>query len=223
MINGRIRFSKDGECKYISHLDLNRVMLRAVQKSGIEIWHTEGFNRHAYITFALPLSLGMSSYCETMDFRLLNDAEDMASVPERMNACLPSGIRVLSCFEQKHKPADIASAEYESLISPYDSDKQISLEELLSKIEAFLSLPEIMTEKKTKKGKKQIDLRPCILSSSAQIAEEGVRLTLTLPAGSQTNINPNLLLDALADHCGFEMYTQTERKRIMTKDGEDFV
>ncbi|MBQ2357606.1 MAG: DUF2344 domain-containing protein, partial [Ruminococcus sp.] len=44
MKNVRIWFKKDFECRYISHLDLNRTMLRALHKSRIPIWHTEGFN-----------------------------------------------------------------------------------------------------------------------------------------------------------------------------------
>ena len=99
MKNARVFFEKTGPARYISHLDLNRVMLRAIAKSGLNIWHTEGFHQHAYITFAQPLSLGFSSCCESMDFRLLNDDEDMAAVPARLNACLPDGLRVLRCAE----------------------------------------------------------------------------------------------------------------------------
>ena len=62
MKNVRVFFEKHGPCKYISHLDTNRVMLRAIGKSRLDIWYTEGFNRHAYITFALPLSLGFASF-----------------------------------------------------------------------------------------------------------------------------------------------------------------
>ena len=58
MRNVRIWFVKDFECRYISHLDLNRTMLRALHKSKLPIWHTEGFNPHPFATFPLPLSLG---------------------------------------------------------------------------------------------------------------------------------------------------------------------
>ncbi|MBQ9964192.1 MAG: DUF2344 domain-containing protein, partial [Clostridia bacterium] len=54
----RITFSKTGSARYISHLDLNRTMTRAVRRAGLPIWYTEGFNRHPYLTFAAPLSLG---------------------------------------------------------------------------------------------------------------------------------------------------------------------
>ena len=92
MRNVRVFFKKFAECRYISHLDLNRVMLRAVGKSRLNVWRTEGFNQHAYITFALPLSLGFSSERESMDFRLLDDEMDLSLIPDMLNACLPQGI-----------------------------------------------------------------------------------------------------------------------------------
>ena len=112
MKNVRVFYRKFGSCKYISHLDTNRVMLRAIGKSGLNIWRTEGFNQHAYITFALPLSLGFGSECESMDFRVLDDNEDLSAIPDRLNSCLPEGIRVFRCAESVHKPAAIDSAAW---------------------------------------------------------------------------------------------------------------
>ena len=71
--NVRIWFKKDYECRYISHLDLNRCMLRALHKSKIPIWHTEGFNPHPFATFPLPLSLGFRGINECMDVKLEDD------------------------------------------------------------------------------------------------------------------------------------------------------
>ena len=142
MKNVRVFYRKFGSCKYISHLDTNRVMLRAIGKSGLNIWRTEGFNQHAYITFALPLSLGFGSECESMDFRVLDDNEDLSAIPERLNACLPEGIRVFRCAESVHKPAAIDSAKYAVRLEPM-TEGEISFKELKEKLTAFVSLPEI--------------------------------------------------------------------------------
>ena len=69
----RLFFKKNGPLKFVSHLDMNRVMIRLLRLSKVPVWYTEGFNRHPYITFALPLSLGFSSEYEVMDFRFDND------------------------------------------------------------------------------------------------------------------------------------------------------
>ena len=220
MKNVRVFYRKDGPCKYISHLDTNRVMIRAIGKSRLNIWHTEGFHQHAYITFALPLSLGFASECESMDFRVLEDNEDLSAIPERLNACLPDGIRVFRCAESVHKPAAIESAKYAVQIEPMN-DGDISFEELSKKWNAFLSLPEIITQKKTKKGMKDVDLKPYILAYEPLTGEK-VRFDLTLPAGATLNINPNLLISAFADSIGVELYAAVTRVGIYIKGGEDF-
>lgn len=220
MKNVRIIFSKDGACKYISHLDLNRVMLRAVGKSRLNIWHTEGFHQHAYITFALPLSLGCASSCESMDFRLLDDDADLSEIPAKLNPCLPEGIRVLSCAEAKYKPADIDSATYDVRIEPM-TDGEISDKELCERLNAFLTQPEIIVEKKTKKGMKNIDLKTYILSCETDDSV-GVSMTLRLPAGTTLNINPSLLTGAFSAYCGVDLHAEMIRTGIFTKEGKPF-
>ena len=220
MKNARVFFEKFGPCRYISHLDLNRVMLRAVGKSGLNVWHTEGFHQHAYITFALPLSLGFASTCESMDFRLLNDDEDMDAVPERLNACLPEGLRVLRCAEAVRKPAAIASAVYDIRIEPMN-DNEISNKELYDQLEAFLSQPQIIVEKKTKKGMKNVDLKAYILACETE-EDDPVRLCLKLPAGGSLNINPALFITALGEYAGAALYADVTRTAIETQEGEPF-
>lgn len=220
MKNVRVFYRKTGACKYISHLDTNRVMIRAVGKSRLNIWRTEGFNQHAYITFALPLSLGFASECESMDFRVLDDSEDLDAIPGRLNACLPEGIRVFRCAEAVHKPADIDSAKYTVVLEAME-ENDISDKELSENWNAFLQRPEIIVEKKTKKGMKNVDLKPYLLAYEP-LGGAGLCFSLTLPAGSSLNINPNLLIGAFADSIGKELYADITRVGIYTKGGEDF-
>lgn len=220
MKNVRIFFSKDGPAKYISHLDLNRVMLRALGMSRIPVWRTEGFHQHAYITFALPLSLGYASTCESMDFRLTEDDTDMSDIPDRLNAYLPEGIRVLRCAEAAHKPADIVSASYDIRILPMEDD-EISVKELYNQLNAFLAQSAIIVSKKTKKGAKDVDLKEYILACEIVEGDE-VRLRMTLPAGGSLNINPSLFVTALSEYAGAELYADVTRTGIYTGEGADF-
>ena len=84
----RLRFSKTGRCKYISHLDINRCMARAFSRAEIPLWFTEGFNPHPYMSFSLPLSLGVESLCESVDIRLIEEISN-DEVKQRMNDALP--------------------------------------------------------------------------------------------------------------------------------------
>ena len=58
MFEVRLWLSKQGRIKYVSHLDMFRLMQRAVRRAEIPLWYTEGFNPHPYISFLLALSLG---------------------------------------------------------------------------------------------------------------------------------------------------------------------
>ena len=89
----RLRFEKTGRAVYISHLDLMATMQRAFARAGLELKYSEGFNPHPLISILLPLSVGTASVCELMDFRLREDTE-LGTLPERLTAALPEGIRV---------------------------------------------------------------------------------------------------------------------------------
>ena len=87
-IDYRVFYSKTGRLKYISHLDVNRLMQRALKRSGLPVWYTEGFNPHIYITFALPLALGLESFYEVMDFRLTAELSEKEII-RRLHTALP--------------------------------------------------------------------------------------------------------------------------------------
>ena len=110
MIRLRAIFEKKDRAKYISHLDLNRCMLRTFRRSGLPIWYTEGFNPHPYFSFALALSLGYESSCEILDFNL-NEELPFEEIKDKLNAVMPSGMKIISVAEQKLKITAIASAE----------------------------------------------------------------------------------------------------------------
>ena len=73
----RIWFTKTGEASYISLLDLQRVMQRALKRSGLPVWYTLGFNPHIYMTFACPLPLGQESLVESVDVKTETEAPDL--------------------------------------------------------------------------------------------------------------------------------------------------
>ena len=112
MRNVRIWFVKDFECRYISHLDLNRTMLRALHKSKLPIWHTEGFNPHPFATFPLPLSLGFRGVNECMDVKLEDDNYSLEEIIPKLNDCLPRGIRVFDATEAVMKAGKVAFASF---------------------------------------------------------------------------------------------------------------
>lgn len=188
----RVLFEKTGPAKYISHLDLNRSMGRVIRRAGISIWYTEGYNPHAFFTFALPLSLGMNGYYETMDFKLIDDEITFEEVKDRLNKCLPDGIVVKEVFEPEMKHTAVAFADF----TIYTSIEGCDCEEQFKDWKNYLNQEQIVISKKTKSGKiKEIDLKSHIKEFKLKITENTIRLKMTLPAGCFENINPMLLVD----------------------------
>ena len=214
----RAFYRKEGRAKYISHLDLYRTIQRSFQRSRLPIWFTQGFNPHIYLTFALPIALGYEGVEESFDFRLRENLSE-AEVISRLNAALPEGIVITRIAAPEKKVEEIEKAEYSLLFS----SKNIPSGELLAKFDAFLSQDSILTEKRTKKGPKQIDLKPSVFASKTGLLGDAVSLDITLPAGIFQNINPTLLTDAFAAAAGLELdYRMIRRSRILCKDGSPF-
>lgn len=193
----RVFYKKIGRIKYISHLDIVRCISRALKRSGLPVWHTLGFNPHIYVTFALPLSLGYESLCESMDFRLTEDIP-MQEVIDRLNSVLPEGLTAYKAQFVKDKPETICWADYE-VTQEFD---EIDAAQAAERFAGFCARDSIEVVKKTKKGDKTIDIKPCI--SVRDVKAEGNTLTFTMrcAAGTSLNINPSLAIDAFAEQCG---------------------
>lgn len=91
----RMLFEKNGTAVWMSHLDTMRLMQRAFRRAGVILHHSQGFTPHAYVSMLLPLSVGVESVCEIMEYEL---DTDLKLTPEEMNAVLPEGIRVLNVY-----------------------------------------------------------------------------------------------------------------------------
>ncbi len=218
MTTVRIWFRKEGTARYISHLDLNRCMARAIRRARLPVWCTEGFNPHPFLTFALPLSLGVTGLNESMDIKM-EQMPDPDEVKKQLNAVLPAGLTVISVAQAEQKPGLIAAADYEVELL----ECSVPLAEAMSRTASFFQQETIMARKKNKKGEwRDLDLKPLILQAFLRKKSESLVLSLRLPAGSGENVNPALLLDALFDYGGFAARPETTRTEMRTASGEIF-
>lgn len=222
MAEHRLLFSKVGRARYISHLDLMRTFQRAFFRAGIPIKHTEGFNPHAFVSIALPLSVGASSDCEFLEFGLLGDISE-EEVPERMNVALPEGIIVHRCYRAERPIKALAYLEYE-ITFEYESGlpqgAQAALAELLSR-------DSLVVEKKSKKAKAgftQVDIIPLIHGQcKLEAGERELRLRAVL-AAQNPGLNPELIRAAFCRE--YEEFTPDyvsfHRARALDGDGRTF-
>lgn len=211
----RMWFTKTGNLKFISHLDLNRFMQRALKRAKLPLWHTEGFNPHPYVTFALPLSLGQESECEIVDFRL---TQPMAAteVKEAIQAVFPPEMTVLQVAPPIQKAKMIAFSAYRIVLPGLSAHKDT--------VTNFLCQPSIPVVKRTKKGgETTVDLAPALREVVLKIQKNDLIISLQLPAGSTLNLNPTLLTGVLLQT--LSMSNQPvfiTRTAILTADGQAF-
>ncbi len=196
--------------KFISHLDMTRFMSRLISKSKIPVWYTEGFNRHIYMNFAVPLSLGFEGLYEILEIRIIDDNFSNTDCLKALNSVTVEGIEFMAVCDQKQNMKDIGFAEFKLYF-----DKDVP-----EKMENFLKSESILCEKKGKKGKiKEIDLIPKIKSFSINANV----LTLVLVAGNEDNLNPSLVMDTFfAKTETKSQFYSVERISILNKNGEIF-
>lgn len=216
----RLRFSKTGQAKYISHLDTNRVFSRAFARAKINLWYTQGFNPRPYMSFSLPLSLGVESYCENVDIRIIDDLTD-EEIKIRVNDALPLGIRVVDVYDDFMDCHDIVYSDY---VYKFEfKDNELALE----KIKAVLENDAIMAQKKAKQGKRRVlketDIKQFIVKYNISIRDDNIILNIRLLAGPDKNLNPTLLFDTIIRLIDMDYeWKSIGRINLLTKDFKEY-
>lgn len=215
----RIRFVKGNEVKYIPHLDMLRLYQRAVRRANIPIAYSQGFNPHQQMSFAQPLSVGVTGISEYMDIETVNEIIPKDFI-EKLNKCLPEGtfvrdIRIVK-DEEKNSMAAVEAASY-CITLDKDIDK---LQEVILK---FLSEKDLIVEKKSKKSTKAVNIRDNIFELKA---EDNKKLYALIAAGSNKNLKAELLVECLYKYMGWELNPykiKYERQDLFKLYGEDFI
>lgn len=217
----RLRFAKEGRLKYISHLDINRAMSRALKRAQIPLWYTEGFNPHPYMSFSLPLSLGVESLCESVDLRITGDI-DNDEIKKRMNSVLPDGLRIIDVYDDFRDCSEIVYSDY--VYKFLFEDNEAALE----KIKAVLNCDEILALKKSKKGRKRVlketNIKPFIDKFSISIRNNYIVLNIRLLAGTEKNLNPSLLFDTIIRLIDMDFqWKSISRIALLDKNYKEFI
>lgn len=208
MSNYRVIFSKKGCLSFISHLDFNHSFIRILKRAGLPLRYSEGYNPRPKIVFGLPLSVGMEGENEIVDIGL---AEDLAceEVKERLARAVPCELIIKDVYIPENKVKNIRYAEYTVKFENYSADT--------GKICDILSNPPQVL-KHTKSGDKMTDIKPMIISYSADIENGSTILYLTLTAFDSNYLNPEYVVASL-NNAGMnlpEEYTITREKIIFS-------
>lgn len=235
----RIKFRKQGPLRFIGHLDVMRYFQKVMRRAEVAIRYSEGFSPHQIMSFASPLSVGLTSCGEYMDIEV-HATEDSQEMIRRINEVSAEGLEILSYRllpdEAKNAMSQVAAADYavwfKDEYKPESGEKERAFWKRVADFGRKESIP---YTKQTKKGERAVDLKPLIceiradqrglVSPSANLDEKKTPcLFLRLLSGSAANGKPEQLLEAFCLEEGLEWRPfafQVEREELYAAEEKD--
>ena len=193
----RVKFRKYGPIRFIGHLDVMRFFQKAIRRAQIDIAYSGGFSPHQIMSFAAPLGVGLESNGEYMDIEV-NSILSCEDVKNRLNGASVPGIEVTSVkiLPQKagNAMASVAAASY-TVRFREGRGPVCSISEALP---VFLAKEQILITKETKKGSREVDLKPGIY----ELTWQDNAFFMLVDASSAGNIKPSQIIEALLSDNG---------------------
>lgn len=213
----RVRFSKTGPVTYVSHLDLVRNVMRALVKSRLPLWYTEGFNPKPKLTFASSLSVGCAGERELFDVKVTEEISD-EEICRILSAAMPDGIDVIEAYTPDKKFSEVRWAENEIVF--HLEEPAADAEALCREIETLFDRP-VVVMKRSKSGEKETDISPMVKAVSARADKDSITVTAVTAADSAGYLNPVYVAQTVSAMVGFPpvKYHSLTRKKLLAADG----
>ena len=178
----RIQFAKTGSMALLSHLDLMRLLERALRRSGLPISFTGGFHPLPRVQIALALPLGAEADGEWMDMEF-TEALDPLQLQQGLQPLLPPGITLLSVAEVPVSSPSL-SQEIRAAVWSFDVELESGMTlDWSPAIAALLAADQLMWHDTDKKGRpRSRDCRSVLRRLDVLSGQEGSRLRLRLEA-----------------------------------------
>ena len=215
----RLLFEKTGNAVWISHLDLMRLFQRAFKRAGLFLKHTQGFNPRPSVSIALPLSVGVESCCELLEFELDGDTVPCDEIKERLNAALVDGITVREVYDFGRKYRDLSLLEC-AVILKYDAGIPDGAEQ---EIKSLFALPSLILPKKTKNGIQEQDIIPMIRRLDVNCIDKTTIELQALICCQNPTLNPAQLVLAIEMNLNTLAPSYSRCKRIEIYDEKETV
>lgn len=215
----RLLFVKEAQAAYISHLDLMRTFQRCFPRTELDIRHTQGYHPHPILSIVLPLPVGQSSDCELLDFEVTQDT-DGSGIADKLNTGMPTGIRVLDCYEARRPVRELDSLRADVTLE-YDAGVP---EGAAEQLQALLSRDSLVIQKRTKRKElADVDIAPMICRAAVTADEHNLYLDITVQA-QNPGLNPQLVEKAIAAYLPqlTPDFIRVRRRAILDADGQDF-
>lgn len=200
----RVRYTKTGKMRFLSHHDVLRLFERALRRTGLPLRMTEGYNPHPIISFPTALGLGIESLDEVMEFELSSWIAPKA-LQQQLGAQLPEGFAVTSveAFARKAR-SFVDFVEYEAQVPGQEQG-------LAERIARFLAQREAVVERASDKGSKKVEIRQYVMALEC----EGDRIFARIRVTDAGTAKPEEVLRAL----GLEVGKSVRIRKTYTEVG----
>ena len=215
----RLLFVKEAQASYISHLDLMRTFQRCFPRTELDIKHPQGYLPHPIISIVLPLPVGQSSDCELLDFEE-TQTSDGSGIAEKLNSGMPTGIRVLDCYEAKRPIRELDSLRADVTLE-YDAGVPEGAAERLREL---LARDTLVIQKRTKRKElADVDIAPMIRKADVMADDHNVFINITVQA-QNPGLNPQLIEKAIAAYLPALTpdFARVRRRAILDANGQNF-
>lgn len=214
----RALFEKTGNAVWISHLDLMRLFQRAFKRAKLPLTHTQGYNPRPSVSIALPLSVGVESDCELLDFELDGMNVPCEEICHRLNEVLVEGIRVRMVYENGAKIKNLALLR--SVVTlQYDTGVPA---DCANAIHELLSRPSLTVQKKGKSGIVDQDIVPMIRGYQVTAGDREVNIEL-LACCQNPTLNPMQVVAAVEKYLPDRKPDHARCRRVEVYDTNETV
>ncbi len=190
----RLLFKKAGNAVWMSHLDLMRVFQRAFKRAGLSLTHTQGYNPRPSVSIALPLSVGVESECELLDFDLNGESVPSDKILKRLNQTLVEGVQVLQVYDNGKKIRDLSLMHCQVTLE-YDNGIP---ENSLAALQDLFRRESLVVPKKSKNGIQDQDIIPMLKKLDLLVAGEYELILDCIICCQNPTLNPMQLVAAIA-------------------------
>lgn len=197
-----IKFTKDSDIKFVSHLDLMRTIQRVVRRAELPVEYSKGFNPHMALSLAQPLSVGVYSEGDYLDMNLIEDIDEF-EVRDTLNKFSATGIKFLEVSKSpvienvKRLPQAMALIDGASYLIKI---KYNDISKVIEEVNELFAKQELMVLKKSKKGEKMVDIKPLIKEIKYWIKDDCLVVNTLISCGSRENLSADLLANFIKDN-----------------------
>lgn len=209
----RLQITKEPGIRFISHLEYQRSIEKALRRAGTPVAYSEGFNPHMRFSLASALSVGVTSSCEFVEIKL-QEERPLEELVEPIRRALPMGIHIVKADladDKAPKLMAVAQGACYEVAVPCSEDPAAGL----AAFAAAETVPYTKTHKKGKGKPKTIDVKEFIPTVESQWKDGELQLVFDCKITPTGSMKASEFLQVLRDQFQVPLsFEQADIRRV---------